>query len=827
MRNNRFNPHNAQEDYIIPTYQGQGYATMSQPNTYTPLPIDEWMNAAQAREDQYKVAIAEEDATRAVMLFDAGLGSDWIAEELERDYRPEFEKIASRLASGENRHEVQRDFRKFREKLAKDSRHQTMYKDREVRDAQRALYQKNLADGTLQTAHQIHYNPDTGRINPIPVGMDPVEFYATRAVVPWSEDKPTQSIYDKIKSDFKATSRDGNIKVDPKTGLSYITTREGEIEWLDDKNLTEKLKGYATQQNVEGSEAARQSAERKYLATGIAKSRSEAYRMYAENGDFLQDLVDNNVGKFTKQKDKEKDTIVDKPSKTSGGGGKKPDNILTPPAAILTTVNQRSLNGFSDPGDVTSSVDFFNTQRLNLFEEVKANAIQQGLFTTNEKGEQVSLVSMKKGSDGYDELYVDESKLSSEQKEIYNRMKPDLDYNNLQTRQIQIKRDHAIAYDLDMQKKAGLVDHKGNSKVSKELLNQAETAYNNSFIAEFPLFATLYTANGDPIGYSGGKFTDINTGADLRSSEINELYKNAKKNPSKVNDLLVESVEAAKKSREEFLKKNDKTGAYQKYYDLYDKAGQDLQIQANVYQFGTSTDEIRDVRELTSMIMRLAGTETIKSMMYFEGTDTPLSIDDINKISDYLLKKSQNKEEFKSGEEGLIGWRYDKNDGVVITMAVPGVGEKDKKTSTIELRGMADIEKYLGPHANRVIQYQKLHKSLESSFGQAGIVGGGSTPEIKVKQVDYDVPGFPAGHYLTTNEKGQDLRFATPAELIEYNQTREVLYEIKDLYNDPDYAKLDPIYFEQQTGFKNREELRKFFDQLNQSSRAGVSIQGK
>jgi hypothetical protein len=160
-------------------------------------------------------------------------------------------------------------------------------------------------------------------------------------------------------------------------------------------------------------------------------------------------------------------------------------------------------------------------------------------------------------------------------------------------------------------------------------------------------------------------------------------------------------------------------------------------------------------------------------------------------------------------------------------MAVPGVGEKDKKTSTIELRGMADIEKYLGPHANRVIQYQKLHKSLESSFGQAGIVGGGSTPEIKVKQVDYDVPGFPAGHYLTTNEKGQDLRFATPAELIEYNQTREVLYEIKDLYNDPDYAKLDPIYFEQQTGFKNREELRKFFDQLNQSSRAGVSIQGK
>lgn len=192
---------------------------------------------------------------------------------------------------------------------------------------------------------------------------------------------------------------------------------------------------------------------------------------------------------------------------------------------------------------------------------------------------------------------------------------------------------------------------------------------------------------------------------------------------------------------------------YLDYLSFYDTKGQDRIVSDSEFTFdtiGKEQSKQKDYREsLQRQIELNLMTGTHEVFMQIGNQDVPISKDDIDNLivtgKDALSKDSKYLKNFQ-----VKGWRFDNDNGIVVTAAM----ELDGEMRNIEVRNYKNLEDYLINQgydvAYRLSQREQIAKGFRDSFDSESEVGSTRyNDKNEVIQKSYRVEKllFPEGAY--------------------------------------------------------------------------------
>jgi hypothetical protein len=422
MRNNRFNPHNAQEDYIIPTYQGQGYATMSQPNTYTPLPIDEFMKAAESMQLDYDKAMEQQDLANVATAFQPGLRTKENVNRLNEWVKPEMEEISKMLMDPTgDRREAQRRTKALMFRLAKDKDYQQMERDRKMIDPATKQH-KLIEQQGYDTVYQDYYKD--GKFTQLSPDEDPETAYGFESRHDWFGPQGHEKYYAGLKADSFSDMTDGSLKWDEGLGKYTYLTKKNEWKQLTDKELDYKIGGLSYL-DIMANPSAQQHAREYYKENHGGKTATgEAMAKFYEN-QYKVDLINKYTGKFkekaTSTKHNSEAPVQDKGGSGGSGKSKEEDPIFNTKTGTTYAVDpvlgqypEIKTVGDLENAITTAGVDYKNMsttvpkQLQAEFAEATGLEIGEDAFTVDISGGALRIKPLEES--------IDMSKLSAEEK---------------------------------------------------------------------------------------------------------------------------------------------------------------------------------------------------------------------------------------------------------------------------------------------------------------------------------------------------------------------------------------------------------------------------
>lgn len=780
-------------------YQPADFAPVSQ---FVPLPLDfmqKQLDSAQKKTDETRAELTKADSD---LLITPGLITGDLAKQKNEEYTNELTKLTEKF-NQTGTTAILPELTALRKKYSTDPLIKRIKEDAEYkpRILKRDEALANVQGSILKYKDKNgNYIQDTGlgNLEDIYSRLDPEDWI-----------KAHKHIYDEIVPDSEKIGKEGDIsyEVDTQGDLrAYRTNKVSGIKELTKSNVTEKLNGI-------GSDL--QSARQNKAALYAAAQQGISVDEYVNSGKYKEDLANNYIGTFKQKEVEEKveDLSANNDAAQNGENASNTGNLA--PIGVPITVNEQG-SALTTPDVVTSVITESDNNIAKLSTDVDKLNEAHGLFkmelgkpTTLFPDGQPKKVSLVKqtfnAATGRMEFTANEAAMTPEQKAKYNENRFDYTAKNLNLQDAQIKKANAATYDKEMQKKAGLLDKNGNPSLDPGVLNKLNSkraSIVKNILLEIPseVFGTMAAAEPLVDGYIlnvDGKIVDAK-GKEAPISERELILKKwAVNNPDnyKARDVA-NKLQVMDAGFYEALKVEDPKVA--KYWELYQKAGADRLIQSNVFSFDPKQKEQK--KALDNLVMTSMGANEL--VLAFSKTDKELTADQYQKVNEYLNTKSGSEEPLKAGNEGIVGWRYDKNHGVVLDVRVPGVGIGDTD-NLIEIRDVKNLENVLGDDAKRLIKFTQFQRASENAFGQpVNISTGEGEPPVSVQEIPFEEGDFKIGHYAYKNKAGQLIRANTISEVIDYTENVENLNILKREYNDPKIV-------------KGKENIVKKYDEIN------------
>lgn len=511
-------------------------------------------------------------------------------------------------------------------------------------------------------------------------------------------------------------------------------------------------------------------------------------------------------------------TPVDKPPRGAGGVNTDIKNVLNgSPVGLGTTVQEDTYTkGMDTPLKVSNAkLDLTNKLKkytnpnniLTYVEGISKSDPDSKLYTEDANGNKEAFVEMV--DVGGKQVYKlkDKYKNNKEASEAFRKNEVMLEEHANEANILQSQISWWNKYDEQLAREAGLDKLSANDRNDiNNRLQEAEKETLNFTIAGRPLILGGGKGSVERMVEGSKDWKHNLLGININSLIQQAFYKLPDNQKPKTADEYFEfAVTKAKElglkipegklkegrqwlaeDKEVFIKKaTEGNPKYKKYLDLYKEAATEMYIPANTYMFDEKNeDDMNSLKSIEDQVARyVASKEGV-----LEWADSGINVSEDHRTS--LADKILNKKEGDTKAVKIRGYRYSKDDKLVMDISIPD--EKgglrlaelriDPNDKSIGVTGL--LEKLPSKFVARKVKFDELNTGFELTHGmESSLTLQHASIPLKVTQNltdSYDAKGnllSKKGNFTTIGPDGVRRPASSMSEVVEISNALDAVYD--------------------------------------------------